>query len=127
MTDCFMPLLDASEGRIVNLGSGLGAGHCSKAVGDDQKLLINKDCLWEPLEGYVNKMKAANSNNFFIYGMTKAVLSTYTMIVAKEYPNIKVSCVSPGFIETNMTKGFGAKLGPEQGTVSTRHCLLGEL
>ena len=49
------------------------------------------------------------------------------MITAKAHPNLLVSCVSPGFVVTNMTKGFGFKLTPEQGSVSTRHCLFQNL
>ena len=35
--------------------------------------------------------------------------------------------VSPGFINTAMTKGYGATLQPEQGTVSIKHCLFNHL
>ena len=45
------------------------------------------------------------------------------MIAARENPNIKINAVSPGFIDTAMTAGMNASLKPEQGTVSTRHCL----
>jgi len=49
------------------------------------------------------------------------------MTVAKAHPNLIVSCVSPGFIASDMAKHFGAKLTPDQGTVSTMHCLFAEL
>jgi len=42
-------------------------------------------------------------------------------------PNLKISVVSPGFTNTNMTKGFGIKQTPEQGTFSIRHCLFKHL
>jgi len=44
------------------------------------------------------------------YGLSKAALTTLTMIHAKKYPNLMVTSLSPGFIDTPMTKGFGAKL-----------------
>jgi len=47
------------------------------------------------------------------YGLSKAAMSVYTMIVAKKHPNLKVNCISPGFIATQMTAKFGAKLTPE--------------
>ena len=59
--------------------------------------------------------------------MSKAALSKYTEVCAKDNPNLKISCVSPGFIDTELVKGMGAKLTPEQGTVSTRHCLFENL
>jgi len=33
-----------------------------------------------------------------------------------------VVCLSPGFIDTPMTQGFGARLTPEQGCVSSLKC-----
>ena len=50
-----------------------------------------------------------------------------TMVYARTNANILSSAISPGFINTNMTVGRGASLTPEQGTVSIRHCLFGEL
>ena len=39
------------------------------------------------------------------------------------YPSLKVTSLSPGFIDTPMTAGFGAKLAPEQGCISAIKCL----
>ena len=57
------------------------------------------------------------------YGLSKAALSAYTLVQAKLYPNLKVVSLSPGFIDTPMTVGFGARLTPEQGCVSAVKCL----
>ena len=46
-----------------------------------------------------------------------------TLIQAKAYPNLQVVCLSPGFIDTPMTAGFGARLTPEQGCVAPIKCL----
>ena len=43
------------------------------------------------------------------YGLSKAALTTLTMVHAAKYPNLKVVSLSPGFIDTPMTKGFGEK------------------
>ena len=40
---------------------------------------------------------------------------------------LKISCVNPGFIRTNMSKGFGATKQPAEGTVSTMKCLFDDL
>jgi len=37
--------------------------------------------------------------------MSKCALSALTLVHAKMYPNIKVVSLSPGFIDTTMTKG----------------------
>ena len=48
-----------------------------------------------------------------VYGLSKAGLNLITIHAAAAYPNLKVTALSPGFINTNMTAGFGAKLTPE--------------
>jgi len=40
------------------------------------------------------------------YGLSKAALTSLTMIHAKNYPNLMVTSVHPGVIDTLMTKGF---------------------
>jgi hypothetical protein len=47
----------------------------------------------------------------------------YTSSVAAQFPHLKINVVSPGFVKTNMTRGWGAKRTPEKGTFSIRHCL----
>ena len=59
------------------------------------------------------------------YGLSKAALCTLTMIQAKTYPHLIITSLNPGFIDTPMTKGYGAKLTPEQGCVSSIKCLFG--
>ena len=62
-----------------------------------------------------------------VYGLSKAALIAYTMVLARQHPKLAINSCTPGFINTNMTKGMGAKLQPEQGTVSIRHLLFGKL
>ena len=50
-----------------------------------------------------------------------------TSVLVSTYPTITSSSCSPGFIDTAMTKGFGARLTPEQGCVSLRHCLSADM
>merc|ERR1711972_918004 len=57
------------------------------------------------------------------YGLSKCLLSVYTEWLAREKGKILSSSITPGFIETNITKGMGASKPPEEGTVSIRHCL----
>jgi len=40
---------------------------------------------------------------------------------------LKINAISPGFVDTALTAGYGASLTPEQGTVAIRHCLFKEL
>merc|ERR1719362_240039 len=61
------------------------------------------------------------------YGLSKAACSALTLIQARAYPKLTVVCLSPGFIDTAMTKGYGAKLTPEQGCVSSLVCLFSQV
>ena len=54
-------------------------------------------------------------------------MQMYTAFLASTFPYLKINAVSPGFIDTALTKGYGATLKPEQGTVSIRHCLFNDL
>eukprot|EP00470_Lotharella_oceanica_P004209 CAMPEP_0170174240 /NCGR_PEP_ID=MMETSP0040_2-20121228/7480_1 /TAXON_ID=641309 /ORGANISM="Lotharella oceanica, Strain CCMP622" /LENGTH=286 /DNA_ID=CAMNT_0010415791 /DNA_START=83 /DNA_END=943 /DNA_ORIENTATION=- len=137
--DAFLPLLDKKEGRIVNVSSGaasayvkgsMGKNPMGKAKSEEKAPLISFDVTWEQILGCVEAEKKAGGGTiggFAAYGLSKAALTAYTMSLAKAHPKITSSSCSPGFIATAMTKGFGAKLSPEQGTVSLRHCLFGKL
>ena len=58
-------------------------------------------------------------------------MNALTLVQAKAYPNLKVVCLTPGFVATNMTKTFNpssmSKITPEQGCVSSLKCLLGSV
>jgi len=40
-------------------------------------------------------------------------MHTYTASLAQTYLNLKINALTPGFIDTAITKGFGATLTPE--------------
>jgi NAD(P)-dependent dehydrogenase (short-subunit alcohol dehydrogenase family) len=131
MSEAFIPMIDPEVGRIVNVGSGGGGMHVSKRDEADQKLLAHDSAntTWPQLEEYMKNFLANGDKNSGMgaYGMSKAVLHVYTQIQAKENPKLKINAISPGFIDTAMTAGYGAKLTPEEGTVSIRHCLFKDL
>jgi carbonyl reductase 1 len=126
MTDAFVPLLDDNEGRIVNVGSDNGAEYVSNQLESEQKMLTSDQTTWKEIEDYV-KLKYSRESESGAYGLSKASLHTYTMITAREHPHLKVSAISPGFIDTKMTVGLGAELRPDEGTGSIRHALFGHL
>ena len=68
-----------------------------------------------------------NTQNIDVYGLSKALVACYTGYFANQHPNILSSCVTPGFINTQMTAGYGASKSPDQGILSIMHCLLEEL
>merc|ERR1712136_217283 len=56
------------------------------------------------------------------YGLSKACLNAYTMIVAREHPNLSVNACTPGFCATDM----GAK-PPETGAAVVVHLMCAKL
>lgn len=127
VTEAFLPLLDSKVGRVVMVGSGSAGSYVKQQNPEVQKLLCNVPSSWSELDAH---MAVKRNDPVFMaefnpgpYGLSKAILATYTMLLAKENPNILFSCCSPGFIKTKLTEGYGATKSPEEGTVSIRHCL----
>lgn len=118
--EAFLDMIDQEKGRIVNFGSGSGPMYVSGCSREDQKVLCEPSTVtWEWIE---NHSKGSGD-----YGKSKALLACYTGFFAREHPNILSSAVSPGFINTQMTEGWGATKSPDEATVSVMKCLFDEL
>mmetsp|Transcript_20964 Transcript_20964/g.29530 ORF Transcript_20964/g.29530 Transcript_20964/m.29530 type:complete len:293 (+) Transcript_20964:27-905(+) len=138
VVNSFLPLLDQKAGRIVNVGSGAGPMYVNKRKTEPAalKVLTSWQTTLPELDSYVEKTLAgfdveSKDDTYASYGLSKAALSVYTMCLAKQFKEAKTpilaSCLSPGFIATNIVSGFGATKKPEEGTVSIRHCLFNKL
>lgn len=125
VTDAFLGHLDVQNGRIVNVSSGAASMWLRNQSKKNKILFSNPDTSWEELESSVQNLKSSASMG--AYGLSKAALTAYTIQLAKAHPNLISVSLSPGFINTSMTSGFGANLTPEQGTVSLIKCLFGEV
>lgn len=126
VSEAFKPLVDARTGRIVNMSSGVASMWLRNQDAATKALYSNPDLTQEALDADVAKQVAADNADGpggSGYGLSKAALTAYTLIQAKQWPNLVCCSVTPGFINTNMTKGFGAKLTPEQGCRSSLKCL----
>jgi len=121
MTDAFIDMIDSSSGRIVNVSSGIGPSYVGKRPKEDAAFWINTEVTWDQIEARI-KSDAKKEEGFGLYGFSKACLNLLTLATVKTHPHILSSCVSPGYVQTNMTGGNGS-LTAEQGTASTRHCL----
>jgi len=127
VVEAFMPLLSKS-GRIVNVGSGAGPMYVRECSDSVKKMLCSPEISWEQIAEHATTGLGSAADRMGGYGLSKALLSSYTMWLAKQHPELLVSCLSPGYIETGMTAGFGGgKKSPEEGTVSIRHCLFEKL
>lgn len=121
VVEAFLPLLDPTEGRCVNVGSGAGPMWLRKQNRDVKQLLSDPNIEWDQIDVLA---QASGGNN--AYGLSKASLSAYSMLLAKAYPNILTTTISPGFIDTAIVRGYGARKPPTEGTVSIRHCLFAD-
>jgi len=139
--DSFIPLLNSEKGRIVNIGSMAGPDFV-KIINDVaiKKAMCTGDTTWADIE---DLMKRSLDGDRFggidqwqlgpviidhCYGLSKAILNVFTMQLATKHPKIMASCVSPGWVQTNMTKAFGSGgRTPEQGTIPIMRCLFDEL
>lgn len=148
VNDAFLPLVNPVGGRLVGTSSGIastyvkgeGMGKLIGAVPVADRMALTKfDVSWEQINAIVEAEKAGNYGEsldtkdthhaaaFGAYGISKAALTAYYMLLAAENPDLIVSTCSPGFIATKLTAGFKGGLQPEEGTVSLRKCILGDL
>ena len=123
VTDAFLPLLNPQIGRIVNVSSGAASMWLRNESPARQQIFTSSTTTWDELDHAVKLSCSANARG--AYGISKAGLTAYTIQCAAMYPNLLITSLSPGFIDTKMTSGYGAKLSPEQGTVSLMKCLFG--
>jgi len=130
VTEAFLPLVSH---RVINLGSGAGPAYVNKCPFEAQKLLSDVPESWEQITSFIDLSDdqlsglGSPADTLGGYGLSKALLASYTMLLAKEQPGILFSSCSPGFINTKMVSGLGATKTPEEGTFSIQHCLFDEL
>lgn len=125
VTEAFLECIDPEKGRIVNVSSGAASMWLRNQSEETKSLFSSPETTWEELNSAVQSLK--DSASMGAYGLSKAGVTAYTLMQSKDYPNLICTSLSPGFIETAMTSGFGATLTPEQGTVSLLRCLFGEV
>lgn len=124
--------LDLIESRIVNVSSGSGPMWLRHQDATTKLLFSSADSTLEQIDSAVAKItpellagdEAGAPRG--VYGLSKAALSANTLIQSRLYPNLVVVATTPGFIQTAITAGYGAKLTPEQGCVSPLKCLFSD-
>lgn len=120
--EAFLPMIEPT-GRIVNISSGVGPGYVRRTSAQEQALLCDPAVTWETLESYMHS-KGSSGNN--PYGLSKAILNAYTMMLARENPGLAINACSPGYIKTDLTGGSGG-LPPEAGTRAAHKLLFTQL
>lgn len=125
VSEAFVSMIQ-DGGRIVNVSSGAASMWLRTQSDEKKKFFTSSDTTWEELRAAVEKDKHTTAS-MGVYGLSKAALTAYTIQQAVQYPNLVCTSLSPGYVATNMTAGYGAPLTPEQATVSLKKCLFGEV
>lgn len=123
--DAFLPLLDAANGRIVNTTSASGPNFVAKCSEERQQFFLDPTVEWEGIAALMNECLALSGPEEFAekglgsgdaYGLSKACANSYTLMLARKFPNLKINAFTPGFIETDLTRPYAEaqNKSPEQ-------------
>jgi NAD(P)-dependent dehydrogenase (short-subunit alcohol dehydrogenase family) len=144
--EAFLPLLTPDGGRVVNVTSASGPNFVSRCSPERQQLLTSPDVEWAQIDALMEEAErlaetdgdfdAAGLGDGDAYGLSKACGNAYTLLLAREHPQLRVNACTPGFIESDMTRPFLEKSGasaadvgmksPKEGTRSAMFLLFGE-
>ena len=142
----FVPLLDPTGGRIVNITSASGPNFVSRCSAAWQKFFVDRNIEWTALEAFIGECLALGNDKAAFaakgldegeaYGLSKACANSYTMLLARTHPSLSVNACTPGFIATDMTRPYAESSGksPEElgmkpavaGTVAPMFLLFGK-
>jgi NAD(P)-dependent dehydrogenase (short-subunit alcohol dehydrogenase family) len=147
--ESFLPLLDPTRGRIVNVTSAAGPSFVAGCGTEMQRFFVDGQMTWARLGAFLDECIALGDDKAAFaakglghgasaaYGLSKALANAYTLVLAREHPNLRVNACTPGFIESDMTRGYAesegkspAELGmkpPAAGAKAPMHLLFGDL
>lgn len=147
VSEAFLPLLDPEHGRIVNITSAAGPNFVASCSPERRAFLTDRELDWPRLQAFLEECRTLERDSDAFqarglgdgnaYGLSKACANCYTMMLAREHPQLRVNACTPGFIETDMTRGAAATRGkspselgmqpPAAGTRAPLFLLFGEL
>ena len=149
VSESFLPLLDPARGRIVNVTSAAGPSFVATCSREMQHFFLDAQVTWPRLEAFIAEclaLAADSDKGAFAakgladgaaYGLSKALANTYTLLLAREHPALRINACTPGFIETDMTRPYAASQGkapseigmqpPAAGARAPMHLLFEEL
>ena len=140
--DAFLPLLNPSIGRVVNVTSASGPLYLAGSSNETKKLLTNPEVSWTEIEKFMSECLKLESErttdwggDWSAYGISKACTNAYSIYLAKKNPNLTINACTPGFIETDLTRPMAesngktpAEMGmksPEEGVAASVFLLMG--
>lgn len=110
----FLPLLDPKCGRVCNIASASGPNYVCALAEPQKTLFTSRQTTREQLEAELQRAAALTDYEGVAYGLSKAAVNLWTMILAAEHPHLRINSCSPGYILTDLTAGMGATKRPEQ-------------
>jgi NAD(P)-dependent dehydrogenase (short-subunit alcohol dehydrogenase family) len=117
--EAFIPLLDSSQGRIVNVTSAAGPNFVQACSPEQQKFFVDPSVTWEQLDGFMQQCLKLRPDEFETrglgrgdpYGLSKACANVYTVMLAQRHPDLRINACTPGFIETDLTRPYAESSG----------------
>ncbi len=106
-------------GRIVNVASASGPNFVADCSPPWQRFFQNPAITWTELDDFLRECRDLAPEALAekglgtgrAYGLAKACVNSYTLMLAREHPQLTVNACTPGFIETDLTlamlKGTG--------------------
>ncbi|XP_020260470.1 (+)-neomenthol dehydrogenase-like isoform X2 [Asparagus officinalis] len=124
VTEALIPLLQLSQlPTVVNVSSRLGrlnvipSESIREALGVvDEKTEVRLD---EVIQSYLYDLKEGKlkENGWptcsATYKLSKVAVTTYTRMLAMKYPSMRINCVSPGVVKTDMNYDIGTLTAEE--------------
>ncbi|XP_022730666.1 (+)-neomenthol dehydrogenase-like [Durio zibethinus] len=135
VTETLLPLLQLSSSgaRIVNVSSlrselkRIPSESIRNELGDIENLTEEKlnGILQRFLKDFRENTLEANGWSIMLpaYSISKAVLNAYTRILARKYPNMRINCVHPGYVNTDLNWHTGI-ITTEEGAKGPIKCAL---
>jgi NAD(P)-dependent dehydrogenase (short-subunit alcohol dehydrogenase family) len=150
--EAFVPLIEPQAGRVVNVTSASGPSFVATCSPEQQRFFTDEQITWPRLQAFIDEClalsKAAQAGDKAAfaakglgdgspYGLSKACANSYTMLLARQHPGLRINACTPGFIETDMTRHYAESSGkspaalgmktPADGARCPLHLLFGAL
>lgn len=119
--EAFLPLVEPSAGRIVNVTSAAGPSFVEKCSEDRRRFFLDGTTSWAAIDALLEECIAMEGDSAAFgrkglgdgnaYGLSKAAANTYTLQLALAHPRLRINACTPGFIETDMTRHYAASQG----------------
>ena len=120
--DAFQSQLQRPGGRVVNIASA-GGPRFNENLDPNSDLYQHLIQPWTiPGDNIDDRMavldKIARENQTDDkYRFSKALVNAYTVLLARQHPDLIINSITPGWIKTDMTAGSGASNTPAQGAI----------